>query len=621
MHFEILAGYFEKIEAASSRLEMTALLAELFEKIPAKEIDKAIYLCQGRLAPLFEALEIGMGEKFVMEAIARTSGFERKEVEKKFKEVGDLGLVAQEFASKKRQKALFKEDLTLEKVFANLKKIATASGIGSQDLKIKLLAELLNSAKPLEAKFITRVPIGNLRLGVGDPTIMDAFAKILAFEFAKENKKETEKIEKELKEKNPEKRKEELERKTRQKIREKIEEKYNIHSDLGSIAQLLKEHGLKGMEKIEITPGIPIRPTLAERLASAEEIIKKLGKCAVESKYDGFRLGVHKKNGQVWIFSRHSENMTEMFPDIVEAVRKQIKAKEAIFEGEALAFNEEAEEFYPFQVTIQRKRKYEVKEKTEEFPLRLFCFDLLFLNGKSLMNLAFKERRKKLEEIIEKGKVVELTKSIITDSPKELERFFEKSISSGLEGIIAKDLEAKYIAGARKFAWIKLKRSYKGELQDSIDCAILGYFEGKGQRAEFGLGALLVGVFNPKKDTFETIAKIGTGMSEERMKELEKMLSKIKQKKKPVMVSSNLEPDYWVMPEFVIEVRADEITKSPIHTCNWNGNEGLALRFPRLISMRRDKKAEECTHSSEVKRMFENQKKQSTESFGKEGNA
>ncbi|MDO8647989.1 MAG: ATP-dependent DNA ligase [Candidatus Diapherotrites archaeon] len=615
MRFELVAEYFEKIEGVSSRLEMTAILQEFLHKVPAKEMRRVIYLCQGRLAPAFENLEIGMGEKFVMEAIAKTSGFERKEVEKKFKELGDLGLVAEEFAKKKRQKALYSEELSLDKVFANLKKIATSSGTGSQDLKIKLLSELLNSSNSLEAKFITRVPIGNLRLGVGDPTIMDAFALMLSKEFRKENLKVVEELEKELKEKKEEKRSEELDRKVKVKIRELIEEKYNIHSDLGSIAEILKEHGLKGLEKIEITPGIPLRPTLAERLSSAEEIIEKLGKCAVEAKYDGFRLQIHKKGNEVHIFSRHSENMTEMFPDIVKAVREEIKAKDAIFEGEALAYNETAEEFYSFQVTIQRKRKYDIQEKSLEFPLRLFCFDLMFLNGKDLMPLPFKERREKLEEVIGKGKIVELTKSIITDSAKELEKFFEQNVSAGLEGIIAKDLNAKYIAGARKFAWIKLKRSYKGELQDSLDCVILGYFKGRGQRTEFGLGALLTGVYDEAKDEFATIAKVGTGMSEDKMVELEKMLSKIKERKKPARVFSNLEPDVWVTPIHVIEIRADEITKSPVHSCSWNGSEGLALRFPRLISMRSDKKAEECSSVKEVKKMFESQKKQKT-SFG-----
>ncbi|MDD5148180.1 MAG: ATP-dependent DNA ligase [Candidatus ainarchaeum sp.] len=515
----------------------------------------------------------------------------------------------EEVCGKKRQSALFSEELSVSKVFQNFLKIAKAEGSGSQDLKIRLLAELLNSAKPLEAKFIIRIPLGNLRLGIGDPTIMDAFA-INLLEEAKKDKKLVEAVEKELKEKKPEKRKEELERKLRAKIREMIEAKYNVHSDLGSIAKKMKKKGLKGLDEIEISVGVPIRPTLAERLPSAEEIIEKLGKCAVEAKYDGFRLAIHKKGEEVTIFSRRSENMTKMFPEIAEAVREQIKAKEAIFEGEALAVNEETGEYLPFQVTIQRKRKYCINEKAKEFPLKLFIFDVLFENGKNLMGLSFKERRKILESMLKKGHTIELTKSIVTDSPKELDKFFNENVEKGLEGIIAKDLNAKYIAGARKFAWIKLKRSYKGELDDTLDVVIIGYFKGRGMRTEFGLGALLTAVYDSREDVFRSIAKIGTGMSEEKIVELEKILSKIKTKNRPPRVDSELVPDVWTEPKYVVEAVADEITKSPVHTAaKKETGEGLALRFPRMTAIRTDKKAEEATTTSEIIKMFEQQKR------------
>lgn len=608
MEFEIVAEYFEKLEGMSSRLEMTTVLSEFLKRIPATDIDKAVYLLQGMLAPSFKKIEIGMGEKFVIQAISKISGYARNEVEAKYKELGDLGLVAEELSEKRKQQTLRLESLSLSKVYSNLYKIATSSGQGSQELKIKLLAELLNSAKPKEAKYITRVPIGNLRLGIGDPTIMDSLSE----EFVKEvekDKKLSKKVEKELKQKKEEERKEEFHKKIRQKIRQRIEEKYNIHPDLGSIAKILKEKGLKGLKEIEISPGTPIRPTLAERLPNAEEIVKKIGKCAVESKYDGFRLQIHKNKEKVVLFSRQSENMSEMFPEIVEGIRKQVKAKSAIMEGEALAFNEQTGEFFPFQVTIQRKRKYEVEEKKAEFPLKIFLFDLMYLNGKNLMEKPFKERRKKLEETVKKGETVDLTDSIVTDKAKKIEEYFEENIEKGLEGIIAKDLEAKYIAGARKYAWIKLKRSYKGELQDSIDAVILGYFKGRGKRTSFGLGGLLSGVYDEKHDKFTTIAKIGTGMSEETMQSLEKMLSKIAKKTKPARVDSKIQPDFWVEPKYVIEVVADEITRSPIHTTAKEKGKGLALRFPRLIKIRQDKKAEECTKAKEIEKMYKMQKK------------
>jgi len=614
VNFEKIAELFERIEKASARLEMTDYLAEFLRQVRAEEIGRFIYLAQGLLAPQFEGVNIGMGENHVEEAIARTSGYTKAEVEKAYKQKGDLGGVAEELLQKKKQRALFSEQLTLKKVFENLQKIAKSAGAGSQESKIKLLSELLNSATPLEARYIARIVMENLRLGIGDPTIMDSLAMIYSKEFAEKNPKIVKEIEANLKEKKDDKRKKEFDLRVKIRLREIIEEKYNIHSDLGAIARMLKENGLKGLEKIEIMPGIPIRPTLAERLPSAEEIIEKLGKCAVEAKYDGFRLQLHKQNEKVEIFSRRMERMTHMFPEIVEAVKRQINAKQAIFEGEALAVNESTGEYLPFQVTIKRKRKYDIEEKAAEFPLKLFVFDLMFLNGKNLMNHAFRERRSSLEKIIKKGPVIEPTKSIVTDSAKEMNKFFEDNVSKGLEGIIAKDLNAKYIAGARKFAWIKLKRSYKGELSDSIDAVIIGFFRGRGQRTEFGLGALLTAVYDEKEDLFKSVAKIGTGMSEQTLKDLEAMLGKIKRAGKPARVDSEIEADVWCEPKYVIEVRADEITKSPIHTAGKErgSEEGYALRFPRMIKLRDDKKAEEATSVQEIIRMFENQRKVST---------
>jgi len=605
MNFKELSDYFDLIEKTPSRLEMTIILAELLEKSDKENIKKIVFLCQGRLGANYEKTDSGLGEKMVIEAIAKSTGFTKKEIENKFREKGDLGLVAEEFGSQKKQSALFSTELTVKKVFDNLIKISGTEGTGSKELKLKLMAELFNSASGKESRFIARIPLENLRLGIGDPTIMDSLAANLLEEGKRKKnwvkETESEMKEKKIKEKNWET---EFNRKIKVKLREKIEEKYNIYSDLGSIAEKLKEKGLNGLNEIEIKAGIPIRPTLAERLNSGEEIIKKLGNCAVESKYDGFRLQAHKNKDKVWIYSRQSENMTQMFPEIVKAIKEQIKAETAIIEGEAIAVNELTGEFLPFQVTIQRKRKYGIGEKTKEFPLKLFVFDAMMLNGRNLMEEPFTERRKKLKELIGKGKTIELTKSIETDSAEKLNEFFDESIAKGLEGIIAKDLNAKYIAGARKFAWIKLKRSYKGELNDSIDGVIIGYYTGKGKRTEFGLGALLTAVYSEENDVFKSIAKIGTGLTEKNLSELEKKLKKISSKKKPARVESELEPDYWVQPKYVIEIRADEITKSPIHLAAKEKGKGLALRFPRMISFRTDKTPEEATTETEIKKMY-----------------
>ena len=608
MLYSQLAEYFERIEKVSSRLEMTSILAEMLVKASEKEAKQAVYLCQGILGPKHTALEIGLGEGLLEQGIAKASGYSKEEVAKLYKELGDLGLVAEKLAKQRKQRSLYSEKLSVAKVFDNFMKMAESEGRGSQEKKLKMFAELLNSASPVEAKFIARIPLGNLRLGVGDPTIMDALAVNYVKEFLK-NKKIAAEIEGALKEKNAEKRKEEFERKARQALREKIEEKYNIFSDLGLIAEKLKAKGLKGLDSISINPGTPIRPTLAERLPTAGEIVEKLGRCAVEAKYDGFRLQCHKSGKEVVIFSRQSENVSHMFPEIIEAVKEQVKAKTAIFEGEALAYNEETQQYFPFQVTIQRKRKYDIEKKAEEFPLRLFVFDVMFVDGKNFMAKPFRERREKLSKLIARGKTIELTKSIETDNAEKVEAFFLESVENGLEGIIAKDLGAPYIAGARKFSWIKLKRSYKGELSDSVDVAIIGYFKGRGKRTQFGLGGLLTAVYDEGSDSFKSVAKIGTGMSERMLAELEEKLSKISEKHKPARVDSGIEPDVWVKPFYVIEVRADEITKSPVHTAGLEKNgTGFALRFPRMIKFR-EKKPEESTSVKEIIEMFKNQGK------------
>lgn len=612
MLFEKVAGYFERLENISSRIEMTKILSEMLKEASENEIGKLVYLCQGKIAADYEGIEAGMGDKFVGEAIATVSGSSKEMVEKEYKKKGDLGIVAEELSKNKRQKSLFSQKLNVEKVHENLLKIAKVSGSGSQEVKIKLLAELLNSASPLEARYITRFPLGTLRLGIGDPTIMDAIAE----DYWKEYKDDKEVIKKINKEKFKDD--EEFGRRVRAVLRERIEEKYNIYPDLGKVAEIIKKEGIEGVNAIKMQHGIPIRPTLAERLPSSEEIIKKLGKCIVEAKYDGLRLQVHKKGNDVVMFSRKLEKTTHMFPEIAEAVRKEINADEAIFEGEALAYNEESSEFYPFQVTVQRKRKHGIGKMAEDFPLKLFVFDVMMLEGKNVMGMPFSERREIVERLTKKGKSILATDTIITDSAERLEGFFNECVGKGLEGIIAKDLKAPYIAGARKFAWIKLKRSYKGEIKDSIDVVIIGYFKGKGHRAQFGLGALLAGVYDRKDDNFKSIAKIGSGFSEGQIKELEKKLSKLKLRARAARVVSDIEADVWVEPKYVVEVIADEITKSPIHTAARKAGIGLALRFPRMVLFRDDKKAEDATTVGEIEKMYRNQKVVSLDEGGKD---
>lgn len=577
MKFAIIAEHFEQLEATTKRLEMFEILSELFKKTPAEEVDKLIYICQERLRPAYEGVEIGMAGKMLEKAIARATGTDLKKVTSLFKKKGDAGLVAEELAGNHSAKLVKPKELTFVEVYEGFLKLAQISGSGAVDQKVSIISGLLSRAGPKEAKYISRFVIGSLRLGIGDPTLMDSLSKAKTGE---------------------------------RKMREKIERAYNLCSDLGFVAKTFFEKGERALDKFEVTPGKPIRMALAERLPSPKEIVEKIGEASIESKYDGFRLQCHKIGDKVFLFSRNLENMTHMFPDVVTSIKKYVKAKDAIIEGEALVYNEDTGELLPFQVTITRKRKYEIEAKKKELPLKLFVFDLLYADGKDYTPEPYSERIKAIEKYVKTGEALEYANRMITDNPEKIQKFFEESVSAGLEGVMAKRLDAPYSAGARNFNWIKLKRSYKSELADTIDVVIVGYLKGRGMRTKFGIGAVLGAVYDSKEDVFKTIAKIGSGFSEENWVKLRKELDKISVKHKPARVDSLITPDVWVEPKYVITVNADELTRSPMHTAGKTEKEsGFALRFPRAQGfIRTDKKAEDANTVKEIAEMFSMQK-------------
>jgi len=345
---------------------------------------------------------------------------------------------------------------------------------------------------------------------------------------------------------------------------------------------------------------------MAERLPSAAAIINRLGTCSVESKLDGFRCQVHIRDSQVEIFSRNLERTTSMFPDLVQSARKQLVGSSVILDGEAVALNPSTGEYYPFQVTVQRKRKYRVAEMAKEFPLFLFVFDLLRLNGKDYTALPYETRRKALETLLRRKGRLRPVDRIVARIPKELQRFFDNQVERGLEGIIAKRLDAPYEAGARNFNWIKLKQTYAGKLSDTVDAVIVGYMRGRGARARLGIGAVLVAVYDAKTDSFPTIAKVGSGLTEEEWVKLRRALDACKLTSKPPRVRSRLIPDVWTEPKYVATVLADQITRSPVHTCALvKDGSGLALRFPRFVGgIRDDKSPEQATSVREIEQLY-----------------
>ncbi len=574
MKFSKLSEYYEKLEGTSKRLELIDILSKLFKQAKSDEIGKICYLIQGRVAPFFEPIELGMAENMVAVAIGRAFDKTKDEVIRLYRHKGNIGLAAQEYSQKHHHKG----ELSVSDVFSKLLEIARFSGEGSVEQKITMLSDLLGSLDPISSKHVVNIPLGTLRLGIGDPTVLDSLS------LAKHGDKT---------------------------LRPILEDAYNKTSDLGFVAETFFKKGISGIKNVKLVLGKPVRPALAERIPSADEAIKRLGKeFASEPKFDGFRVQVHLDRLNVQLFSRNLENTTHAFPDLVEGAKKEIKAKSVILEGEAIAYNPQTHEFLPFQQTTKRRRKYKIEEMAKKLPLVLFAFDILYLNGKDITQKPYRERRKLLESIVSKdGSIVKIAQEKILKNAKEITDFFNEAISEGLEGLMLKKLESPYVAGGRGFHWIKFKRSQAGELTDTVDCVLLGVYSGKGKRTEFGVGGLLVGIYDEKRDEFVSISRIGTGLTDEEFRKVNEISKHLKAERKPVRVNSDIAPSFWVTPKVVLEIQADEITRSPIHTAG-RDKEGLgyALRFPRLVKFREeDKRAEDATTVSEIIKLYNQQ--------------
>jgi DNA ligase-1 len=582
MDYSLVTEAYEKIESTTKRLEMTDYLVDFFKRTPKDIIDKVVYLTQGKLYPDFMGIELGVAEKLAIRALAKASGCKESEIEEDLAKTGDLGETAQRFLQKKRQVAFFRRPLTVERVYQTLDKIARASGEGSIDLKVNLLAGLLADASPKDAKYIIRTVTGKLRLGIADMTVLDALA--VAYGGGKY-------------------------------AREIIERAYNLSSDLGKVARAVAEGGIEALKSFKISIGNPIRPMLAERLSSPSEILEKLGgKCIAEYKYDGERIQAHKSGDKVILFSRRLENITSQYPDAAELVRTHVKAKEAIIEAECVAVNLDTGEMMPFQELMHRRRKYDIAKAAIEYPVSLFAFDSLYVDGRDLTLEPYPVRHKVLEEIIKQSERFQLAKYLIVDNTEDLERFFEEAVEAGCEGLVCKSLsnDAIYQAGARGWLWIKYKRDYKSEMTDTVDLVVVGAFHGRGKRAGT-YGALLLAAYNHENDTFETICKCGSGFTDEDLQNLPKMLEPYRIGHRHPRVNSNLEADVWFLPKMVIEVIGAEITLSPIHTCARDlirKGSGLAIRFPRFTGRyRTDKSAEDATRVDEIIEMYRRQLK------------
>lgn len=581
MLFSRFSEYLNQMTETSKRLELKSILSSLFLE-SGSDIKKTVYLIQGKIAPDYEGKEIGLADKTILEILSEISGIDKDEITKKLAKVGDIGTVAYEIKAKSSQQMLFQEDITIEDVFGTLKSISEKKGGGSTRIKRDLMKRLLLSGSPDDAKYIVRIALGKLRLGVADSTILQGL--IEAFNFVD--------------------------------LSEDVENYYNFSPDLGNLSEILKKDDRDEIRNFGPRTFVPFKVMLAERMQGIPSILEKMGgEVAFEYKYDGLRAQVHIRDGKIKIFSRGNEETTSQFPDVVEAMKRQVLIKDGIVDGELVPYNPETEEIYPFQeVSRRRGRKKDLLNIADEIPITLFLFDIVYLNGRDLSRKGYSERRRNLEEAIQPTEKIKLARRIISSDASELEAFFELSIENGCEGIVAKSLseESIYRAGARGWNWIKYKRDYQSLVNDTFDLVVVGAFWGHGRRGKT-YGALLLASFNPDKGVYETFCKLGTGFTYEVLFSLPRIFSDLIVQGEPNNVDAALKPDVWIYPEKVMEVKGAEITVSPVHTCNKGLIEkgmGLALRFPRFTGRwRDDKKPESSTNSEEILEIYKNQKK------------
>jgi DNA ligase-1 len=580
LDFAPVVEAFEQMEQTSSRLALTNYLVALLKKTPPDIIGKVTYLIQGKLYPDYEGIELGVAEKMVIRAIASSSGKDQSQIEKIYQKTGDLGDAAGEAMKSKAQSTLFSEPMTVERVYSTFDRVARTAGSGSQETKLRLISSLLNDATATEGRYIIKFVMGQLRLGIADYTVLDALA--LAFTGDKAN-------------------------------RQVLENAYNVSSDLGTVAKLLATKGLEAVRSIKITLFKPIRPMLAERIRTAEEALERMeGKAAVEYKLDGERVQLHKGKHRVELFSRRLEKITSHYPDVVAAV-KSIKS-EVILEGEVVAINAETDEYLPFQELMHRRRKYGVEEAMENYPVVMNFFDVLYVDGESKTDLTYLERRKLLKKMIDsiKNDKVLLIKQTVAEKPEEIDRFMATAIENGCEGVMIKQLSSTYRAGAREYAWVKLKREYRSDLADTLDLVIVGALHGRGRRAG-KYGALLLAAYDPKADMFQSVTKVGTGFTDVHLEQFYNELEQHVINQRHARVETGMQMDVWFEPKIVIEVIASEITLSPSHTAALNvlrPGYGLALRFPKFTGkIRDDKRPEDATSIEEIVAMYKRQLK------------
>ncbi len=591
MTFKNFSNYLKKIEDISSRNDITIVVSELISSLQLEESRLAMYLIMGRIAPKFVPLEFNFSSKLIVKALDT----KYSNVLEKYKKYGDLGTLIEELKLNDNVEV----DLDISTVFEKLKEIAVISGSGSQENKINKYLELITQLDFQSSKYVTRIIVGDLRLGMSDKTILDSISWYVTGD---------------------------------KSIRKILDSAYGKYADLGGILSFVKELDnikesteyrdfvIKTLETIKLKPGVPVASKLVEREVDSESVFKRMNDSYVQPKLDGLRGQLHysinnfeELDTNVAIYSRNMELMTNQFPELTTSL-KSLGVKSIILDSEIIGVKDLG--YATYQDTMKRRRKYEIETFSKDIPVKAMCFDILYLNGKDLTELPIDERLKLLEDILKNNRdSLEMLETKRINTLEELESYFRDKVSRGLEGIIVKDNNTNYEPGTRNFKWIKLKANTLTEMVDTIDVVVLGYYRGKGDRSRFGFGTLLAGVYNPEDEKYYTIGKVGSGFSEELMNTMYKDLENISTNVMPknYVVNNSLTPDVWVTPKIIMEIIADEITRSPNHTAainisskvkNDDSTKGLSIRFPRMKIWNRVDR-DYPNNVSEIIRMYE----------------
>ena len=554
MYYEDLVKIYSGLGKTTKRLEKVDIISGFLKKVSKDNLSKVINLLQGKVYAGWEDLKLGVSERLILKVINQATGVSQDKIENLWKKKGDLGKVAEELMKDKPQRTLTSKKLTLDKVYENLRKLSGLEGEGTVGRKVSLIAELLSNANPKEAKHIVNTVIGDLRVGVAAGVIRDSIAKT---------------FDKDVKE---------------------IEDNYNLSVDYGKVAELCK----KGKLKLSLTPGKPIKLMLAIKVENIKDAFKAVGEPAqCEYKLDGFRLQCHFDGKKIYLFTRRMENVTKQFPEVVEYLRKNVKAKSYILDCEAVGLSKEGR-YLPFQNISQRiRRKYDIEKMAKDFPVELVIFDVIYYNGKNLMNEGLIKRRKVLEKIIKekKGKII-LTKKLVSNNEKKINKFYNEALKEGTEGLIIKNLKSNFRPGRYVKGWVKLK-----PILEPLDLVITGAVWGEGKRSDW-LSSFVISC--KRGDKYLEIGKVGTGVKEKNegvtFSELTKLLKKL------ILKSSGKHVE--VKPKVIVQVNYEEIQKSPTYS------SGFALRFPRITVLRTDLGLSDVETLERVKRIYRNQRGQ-----------